>query len=256
MVRPGRSSLRGAACALLGCGGEPNDSAAPGATSEANATSASGSGGVADSAGDNVTTGDASATATTSETASGSGPQASTGADAGDRGEGTTGPDAGMLPPYCHEACRDTCIAAQVCRRGRCEIGCDDQNDCVAGNVCRDFGRGAQCAQSCRAASDCALAGAAWGEDHWACDGGACNYLGCAGDDECGPGQVCREHPGIIELVLGYNAPTCVPACTTPDDCDLGVEPTTADNFACNDGGCQWLGCQGDAECPGGQSCG
>ena len=147
-------------------------------------------------------------------------------------------------------------MAAQICVDGRCEIGCNDANDCVSGNVCADFGQGLRCAVGCSAPSDCVLPGAAWDEDNWTCEQGGCNYQGCSGDGECAPGQVCRPYSGIVEALLGYDAPACVPGCSTAADCDLGAEPTTADNYACEDGGCRWLGCLDDDECPGTQTCG
>jgi hypothetical protein len=98
------------------------------------------------------------------------------------------------------------------------------------------------------------LAGPSWDEDNWTCDGG-CNYLGCHDDDECSASQVCRPFSGILEVLLGYDAPVCVTACQSAADCDLGSEPTTADNFECVDGGCKWLGCLGDGECPQGSVC-
>jgi hypothetical protein len=146
-------------------------------------------------------------------------------------------------------------MAAQKCVGGRCELGCNDVDDCLQGDACVDFGSGLRCANGCNAPADCVLAGAAWDEDNWACEQGGCHYLGCKGDDECMPGQVCRPFSGVLEVLLGYDAPVCVPACQSPADCDLGAEPTTADNYACTDGGCDWIGCLGDQECAGGQTC-
>ena len=44
----------------------------------------------------------------------------------------------------------------------------------------------------------------------------------------------------------------CVLACTTPADCATSTNPGTtssADNFTCDDGACNWLGCFSDQEC-------
>ena len=43
---------------------------------------------------------------------------------------------------------------------------------------------------------------------------------------------------------------TCLIACDTAADCDLGAGPAwDADNYACANGGCIYLGCNSDAEC-------
>jgi hypothetical protein len=147
-------------------------------------------------------------------------------------------------------------MAAQVCEADECSIGCGDADDCIGEDVCIDHGNGLHCANGCQAPGDCVLQGGdAWDADNWSCEQAGCRYLGCSGDDECLPGQVCRDHSGILELLLGYDAPVCVIACDTNADCDLGAEPTTADNYECVDGGCNWLGCLDDDECPAGHTC-
>jgi hypothetical protein len=250
----GRRAWLGLALAVaLGCGDDGSNASDTGVATSAGPTSAAD-----DDAGPTSTT----ATPTTGDSAATDGSASADGSsgDATTNDPGTTGGGSGGAPlPYCHEDCSATgvCMLAQVCEAGQCEIGCNDDGDCVPGNACHDFGGGSQCAVACNAPADCALpGGAAWDEDNWACDGGACNYLGCTSDDECAPSMVCRDHPGVLELLLGYDAPSCVPACTSAADCDLGAEPTTADNYACEDGGCRWIGCLDDAECPGTQICG
>jgi len=106
------------------------------------------------------------------------------------------------------------------------------------------------CLPSCATASDCALgaAGTAYDEDNYACDQGACVYLGCYSDAECDVTQtgslVCRAQAGAT--------PTCVTACATNAECGIPGDtagPYGPDNYACDDGGCRFTGCNGDAEC-------
>lgn len=106
------------------------------------------------------------------------------------------------------------------------------------------------CIQACATAADCALgaAGSAYDEDNYACDQGACTYLGCYSDAECDVGQtgslVCRANPGTL--------PTCVMACSSSAECGIPGDtsgPFGPDNYACDDGGCRYLGCNTDAEC-------
>src|SRR5690606_22707908 len=132
---------------------------------------------------------------------------------------------------------------------GACSVACREDDDCLPGDQCADFGNGPSCARGCAAPSDCVLAGPSWDEDNWSCDQGACNYLGCHSDEECGEGTLCRPFAGVTEVLLGYDAPVCVPVCNLAEDCDMGIEPTTADNYQCVFGGCEWIGCVGDSEC-------
>lgn len=41
------------------------------------------------------------------------------------------------------------------------------------------------CVRRCTTASDCGTDGGAFGDDNYACDGGACRYVGCSDDAEC-----------------------------------------------------------------------
>ena len=44
--------------------------------------------------------------------------------------------------------------------------------------------------------------------------------------------------------------PTCVTACQTAVDCDMGLGGAyDADNYDCVDGGCVWIGCHTSREC-------
>jgi hypothetical protein len=105
------------------------------------------------------------------------------------------------------------------------------------------------CKKACVAVSDCTLGGAAFDDDNYSCTAGACDYTGCNSDGECEStfpnlGYVCRL------VVAGYPA-SCVKGCQVPNDCTIaGAGPAyDADNYACNSGGCTYIGCNSDAEC-------
>jgi hypothetical protein len=83
--------------------------------------------------------------------------------------------------------------------------------------------------------------------DNWTCTGGACEYTGCVGNAECdaayGPGYACVMHQS-------YPLPACVEACSTAADCVSPAGPLfDQDNYACEAGGCRWLGCNSADEC-------
>ena len=245
---------------VAACGGGDD-----GGTNASNATSATLTSGATTDAVDAGTTvpgGDASASADATSATASTGPTSATvtadgsGTSAGATSD--TGPPPVEVPPYCHPACGDDaeCMAAQICEDSLCVVGCRDADSCVGGNVCVDHGAGPHCAVACQGPADCDLgAGPAWDADNWACESGGCRYLGCTGDADCGAGQACRPSSGQLEVLLGISADICVPTCVTPRDCSLGIEPATADNYACVDGACDWLGCLSDTECPGAQTC-
>jgi hypothetical protein len=45
------------------------------------------------------------------------------------------------------------------------------------------------------------------------------------------------------------DVPRCVRACTTPADCDQGFATSDADNHACENNVCVYLGCNSGDEC-------
>jgi hypothetical protein len=109
----------------------------------------------------------------------------------------------------------------------------------------------AVCKEGCLAVSDCIISGGgpAFDNDNYSCNAGACDYTGCNSDSECAssfPNQnyVCRS------VVAGYPA-ACVKGCQVANDCTIaGAGPAyDADNYACNSGGCSYLGCNSDTEC-------
>lgn len=107
------------------------------------------------------------------------------------------------------------------------------------------------CKQGCATANDCIIngGGAAYDVDNYACNKGACDYTGCNSDAECTEtfpnlGYVCRTS------VPGYPA-GCIKGCVAASDCAInGAGPAyDADNYTCSNGGCQYKGCNSDAEC-------
>lgn len=77
-----------------------------------------------------------------------------------------------------------------TCVAGGCQYqGCNSDSECQAlgDYVCRDNGAGvAFCQSACAVAADCDIGGgSAYDADNYACEAGACVYLGCVDDDEC-----------------------------------------------------------------------
>ena len=89
--------------------------------------------------------------------------------------------------------------------------------------------------------------GVLYDEDHYECDiDNLCRWQGCQSDSECtsvfGEGYVC--HPSAA-----YGISTCLTACNTAADCDLGTDAFDADNYDCDSGACVYQGCNSDQEC-------
>jgi hypothetical protein len=103
------------------------------------------------------------------------------------------------------------------------------------------------CLPPCNTAADCDLGSPAFDADNYSCNGGHCVYLGCNNDTECAAqNMVCRADDNPL---LG-NGTFCVFPCNTAADCDLGGGPAfDANNYACENGGCQYSGCNDDTEC-------
>lgn len=100
----------------------------------------------------------------------------------------------------------------------------------------------AECVRTCGVPADCVPPGATPDRDadNWACDSGACRWLGCKSNAECPTGETC----GYFAV-----APTCWTQCAAPADCAIGATITSADNWTCSAGACTWLGCIADDEC-------
>jgi hypothetical protein len=102
--------------------------------------------------------------------------------------------------PTCVTACTSADDCASVgpaegpdnyaCESGACVYtGCNADAECsdvVPGQICRDFGDGVPiCTSSCNSAAGCPLPA------QFECNDGACQFVGCASDDECTTGFVC-----------------------------------------------------------------
>jgi hypothetical protein len=98
------------------------------------------------------------------------------------------------------------------------------------------------CMQGCSSPADCGGDSPWANADNFACTDGACRYLGCK-DGECSAGYVCHAPPSGV--------PTCSETCTSSSQCAVGPAGGIydADNFACADGACVYLGCRNDTEC-------
>jgi hypothetical protein len=104
------------------------------------------------------------------------------------------------------------------------------------------------CRQTCTTRSDCVTAGSGIADDdNYACEAGECRYLGCRSDQECqdtflSSNWVCRSFSAAL-------AAGCVQRCAAPADCGSPAPLVDEDNYACNQGACQWIGCRTSQEC-------
>lgn len=102
------------------------------------------------------------------------------------------------------------------------------------------------CHMACQTSADCDGHVEDENADNHDCIDGVCVWKGCNNDEECsftyGPEYICRHttHSGL---------PSCVKSCSQPEDCSWGIPAHDADNFACEAGACDDLGCHSDAEC-------
>jgi hypothetical protein len=142
------------------------------------------------------------------------------------------------------------------CQAGACQYtGCNGDGECTsvfgAGWVCRTGPVGvASCARACSDVSACIIPSSPlYDQDNYSCVGGGCQWDGCNNTSECtsglsDPRYTCQAVPG-----LGFSS--CYLTCTSAADC---VSPGAgvafdADNYRCQAGSCQYLGCHNDSEC-------
>jgi hypothetical protein len=148
-----------------------------------------------------------------------------------------------------------------ACQAGICTwLGCRAASECTTSAHGGKFlckaeapGQPPSCMSACQHPADCVPAGASVvglnDASHFACNAGACEWLGCRSQAECvsatGTSQVACERPA------GAPASTCVPTCSTASDCAMqgGGTLSDANHYACKSGRCQWLGCKSTAEC-------
>ncbi|NMB75864.1 MAG: hypothetical protein GYA21_12150 [Myxococcales bacterium] len=186
------------------------------------------------------------------------------GFDAGPDGGPDDGGDGAVTTPACQRVCSSPSDCAQgyapwdadnyACPDGTCVYtGCRSDTECqsvpgMSGYLCRRLADWtiAQCVMACQTAVDCAQSYPPWDADNYACTEGACEYLGCLSDEEC---QAVPSMESYLCRSLYGSWPFCQPGCATAADCDLGSPAYDADNYACRDGLCVYLGCRSDAEC-------
>ena len=110
------------------------------------------------------------------------------------------------------------------------------------------------CAPRCQSVADCLgpMPTPTPDEDNYACEAGACRYLGCKDTSECPDGG------GVVSFVCAAQAadqvPVCALACTTPADCALSPMDSP-DNYECIDGGCFTKPCTEADVCTNGLVC-
>jgi hypothetical protein len=171
---------------------------------------------------------------------------------------------------------RSDCGLGEVCDAGSCAAqpnNCAVTDDCGNGNICS----GGACIAGCESNADCGFDAAAA-----RCNLGTGQCEACRLSLDCGAGRVCNngtcEAPpgcttgGDCSAGLGCVEGTCG-VCTASAQCAAGQECTGGacragvgcDNTQCQQIGATWFcdagtgqcfsGCNGDADCFGGQTC-
>ncbi len=187
------------------------------------------------------------------------------GGDPGDGGGGG-GPDAG--PPL--QVCTPGCVQAADCATGAAGTIVDADNYACTDGLCvwrgclstaectttfsdpdyvceQAFGATVpQCWPTCASVGDCTLASTLYDADNYECSGGKCHWTGCTSTVEC---TSALSNPDYVCADRGGGFANCWPTCTTPADCATASAPYDADNYACDDGVCQWTGCNSTGEC-------
>jgi hypothetical protein len=248
------SGATGSGSGTAGSGSGAAGSGSGTSTSSGNSTGGNGTGGSGSSSSSSSSTGGTGGTATSSSSSSSS-------------GGSTSSTGTGGAPPtaFCAKGCASA-VDCKVdtgafdtdnyaCNGGACTyLGCKTDDECATSfsnpaYVCAKAPSSgiATCAKGCASAVDCKVDTGAFDTDNYACNGGACTYLGCKTDGECAtsfsnPAYVCAEAPssGIA---------TCAKGCASPADCKVDTGAFDTDNYACNRGACTYLGCKTDGEC-------
>ncbi len=137
-------------------------------------------------------------------------------------------------------ACETTCVYLGCTSTSECQTAFANSNyECIA------VGSIDVCQLTCDVAPDCAAPTPVSDVDNWACTNQRCEYLGCNSTEECqasfqDPNYDCIEQAGL---------PTCVRTCTTPEDCGSPSALYDQNNWACESGRCEYLGCNTNEEC-------
>jgi hypothetical protein len=175
----------------------------------------------------------------------------------GPRDGGGGGDAAGPTVKACYAQCSVAANCATTvayldadnyaCTGGYCHyLGCNNDAECqtIGAWVCRGQGSGMKgCVHTCSTTADCSSGVAYMDADNYACEAGACRYLGCNNDAECQTigAYACRDQ--------GSGTRYCVHTCSVAADCSSGVAYADADNYACEAGVCRYTGCISDTEC-------
>jgi hypothetical protein len=142
-----------------------------------------------------------------------------------------------------------------ACNTGKCEyLGCNSTAECTSALMSSSYScvalSGAtikSCYPTCSTVADCAGPTALTDADNYACNGGLCEYLGCNSTAECTSALMSPDYSCVA--LSGASFKSCYPTCGTVADCAGPTALTDADNYACNGGLCEYLGCNSTAEC-------
>jgi hypothetical protein len=146
-----------------------------------------------------------------------------------------------------------------ACNSGVCQWqGCRSASECSSEAhggkfLCKANGGGVpSCVPACEKPADCVppgQSGALNDASHFACNEGACQWLGCKSSAECA--SALHTSKVSCEEPAGAPARTCVPTCSSPADCVTQGAGLLGDknHYACVSQRCEWLGCKSTAEC-------
>jgi hypothetical protein len=166
----------------------------------------------------------------------------------------TTAADCGTPGDALYDPSHFTCTGGQ-CEWQGCTSASACSSDAMGGSFVCQAAEGAtvpECIPACHTPADCVPSGNTIVLDnaaHYACTSGMCVWLGCASTAECS--AALQTTKVSCEQPAGAPAKTCVPTCTTANDCAMqsGGPLYNASHYACTAGRCQWLGCKSTAEC-------
>ncbi len=107
------------------------------------------------------------------------------------------------------------------------------------------------CYPTCVVVTDCmpASPNTLYDADNYTCTDGKCSWTGCNNTDECT--STLGSLTYVCATAQGATIRTCHPTCMTVADCAPSGSPPLydADNYACNEGRCEWTGCNDNTEC-------
>ena len=109
------------------------------------------------------------------------------------------------------------------------------------------------CRVTCAAPAECVPAGldptGAHSPEHYVCNDGACQYLGCGDDEQCRDSY--NDQYACKPPTAGGTPLRCTVPCLVAADCARPPPRphTDEDNWSCLDGACLYGGCKSDDEC-------